>query len=331
MVRFGLFGCGRIGQMHAANLVAHPKADLRVVYDVHAPAANEVAQKYGVSASNSIGELLARGDIDAVLIASSTDTHCDLITSSTTAGKAILCEKPIDLSSERVEACWKTIEALSPRIMIGFNRRFDPSFASIKRRVVEGEIGALHQVIITSRDPEVPPIGYMKVAGGILRDMTIHDFDLARFLLGEEPRRVTCFAQALLSEDVRSLNDHDTAMILLETASGRMCCINNHRRAVYGYDQRIEVIGSDGMLQADNKRPTTVLNFTESATASQDPLPYFFIERYQDAYRLELDEFIAAVEEDREPSVGYDDGRRALNLADAAYRSLETGRVAEVD
>lgn len=331
MVRFALFGCGRIGKMHAENIAANAAADLKVVYDVNTAAAAAVAATLRCGVAASLEEALARDDVDAVLIASSTDTHCDLIAASAKAGKAILCEKPIDLSSERVDACWEEIAPLSPRIMIGFNRRFDPSFAEMRRRIDDGEIGEPRQLIITSRDPEVPPVGYMKVAGGLLRDMTIHDFDLARFFLGEEPCRVSCFAGALISDEVRALGDHDTAMILLETRSGRMCCINNYRQAVYGYDQRVEVIGETGMLQAENHRATTVLRSGRTTTSAKDPLLYFFIERYREAYRLELDEFIDAIAKDRQPSVGFEDGRKALRLADAAYRALATKSVVGLD
>lgn len=331
LVRFALLGCGRIGKMHAANLAAHPRAQLTTVYDIHTDAAREVAEAHGCRLAGEVDEALGREDIDAVLIASSTDTHCELIITSAHAGKAILCEKPIDLSSDRVDACWQEIAALQPRIMIGFNRRFDPSFAEVQARIARGEIGDLRQLIITSRDPEVPPISYMKVAGGLLRDMTIHDFDLARFLLAEEPKKISCFAGAVISDEVKALGDLDSAMILLETESGRMCCVNNYRQAVYGYDQRIEAIGATGMLLADNRRATTVQRYDAKVTAARDPLLYFFIERYREAYRRELDEFIEAILEDRSPSVGFEDGLRALRLADAAYRSLETDRVVTLD
>jgi myo-inositol 2-dehydrogenase / D-chiro-inositol 1-dehydrogenase len=265
-----------------------------------------------------------------VLIASSTDTHVDLITKSAQAGKAILCEKPIDLDVAKVDACWAEIKALSPIVQIGFNRRFDPSFAALKGAIDGGEIGEVRQVIVTSRDPDIPPVAYLKVAGGLLRDMTIHDFDLARFFLPEEPVTVTAIASALIDQTVKDLNDHDTAMILLRTRSGAQCCITNYRRAVYGYDQRVEVVGETGMLKAENRRATTVERWTKERTAAKDPLLHFFIERYREAYVAELDAFITAVEGGKAPPVGFEDGRRALLLANAAYESIATGRTVEL-
>jgi myo-inositol 2-dehydrogenase/D-chiro-inositol 1-dehydrogenase len=327
MLRFALFGCGRIGRMHADNLVRHPKAALSHVYDVVADAAAEVAQKHGAVAAGSVDEALADPSVDAVLIASSTDTHIDLIQRSVEAGKAVLCEKPIDLDIARVDACWAKIKDQSPRVMIGFNRRFDPSFKAVHDAIRAGEIGDLRQVTITSRDPDVPSVAYMKVAGGLLRDMTIHDFDLARYLLGEEPVKVACFAQALIAQEVKDLKDHDTAMILLETASGRQACITNYRRAIYGYDQRIEAVGETGMVKAENRRPHTMERWGKAATEAKAPILHFFIERYQEAYNAEIQAFVEAVETGGKMPVDFQDGRRALMLANAAYDSLASGRV----
>jgi myo-inositol 2-dehydrogenase/D-chiro-inositol 1-dehydrogenase len=325
MVRFAVLGCGRIGRMHARNIAAHPRASLAAVYDIVEAAAAACGNELGTRPVRSPEEIWSDPAIDAVLIASSTDTHVELLTAAVKAGKAILCEKPIDLSLARVEACWAEIGPLQPRVMIGFNRRFDPSFAALKTALDADEIGEVRQVVITSRDPEVPPDSYMKVAGGLLRDMTIHDFDLARFLLGEEPVQVTGFADALIEARVRALGEHDTAMILLRTAAGRQCCITNYRKAVYGYDQRIEVVGERGMLMAGNRRATTVERWTAARTAARDPLLHFFIERYREAYLAELDAFVTAIEQRTDPPVGFADGRRALVLAEAAYEALRTG------
>jgi myo-inositol 2-dehydrogenase / D-chiro-inositol 1-dehydrogenase len=326
MLHFALFGCGRIGRMHADNLVRHPKASLLHVYDVVTEAAESVAAAHGAKAAGSIDEALADPAVHAVLIASSTDTHIDLIQRSVEAGKAVLCEKPIDLDIARVDACWERIKGLDPRVMIGFNRRFDPSFKAVHDAIRNGEIGDLRQVTITSRDPDVPSVAYMKVAGGLLRDMTIHDFDLARYLLGEEPVKVACFAQALIAQEVRDLNDHDTAMILLETAAGRQACITNYRRASYGYDQRIEAVGETGMVKAENRRPHTMERWGAESTEAKAPVLHFFIERYQEAYNAEIEAFVDAVLAGEPMPVSFEDGRRALLLANAAYESLATGR-----
>ena len=327
MLGFALFGCGRIGKMHGDNLARHAKARLVVAYDVQAEAADAVAAKHGCKVARTVEDALATAGVDAVLIASSTDTHVQLITEAAKAGKAVLCEKPIDLDIAKVEQCRKDIAAYDVPLMIGFNRRFDPSFAALKAALDRGEIGDVRQVIVTSRDPEVPPVAYMQVAGGLLRDMTIHDFDLARFLLPEEPVEVAAMASALIDPTVRELGDHDTAAIILRTAGGRQAVITNYRKATYGYDQRIEVVGELGMLQAHNRRPTTLERWTAKTTAAKDPLLHFFIERYREAYVRELDAFIACLEKGTPCSPGFEDGKKALLLANAAYESIATGKV----
>lgn len=326
-MRFALFGAGRIGRMHAANLVRHPDAELAYVFDVVEEAAETCAKAHGAKRSVSVEAALQDSSVDAVLIASSTDTHVDLIEASVNAGKPVLCEKPVDLDIDRVDACWDRIRAKNPRVMIGFNRRFDPSLKAVRDGVHAGEIGELRQVVITSRDPEIPPVAYMKVAGGLLRDMTIHDFDLARYVLGEELVSVACLAGALISDDVRALGDLDSAMIVMSTATGKQCCITNYRKATYGYDQRLEVIGETGMLKAENRRPTTVERWNASGTEAKDQVLRFFIERYEEAYHAEIQAFVDAVASGENFPVTFEDGRQALRLANAAYESLETGRV----
>jgi myo-inositol 2-dehydrogenase/D-chiro-inositol 1-dehydrogenase len=330
MIRFALLGCGRIGRMHAFNLDRHPNVELSWVHDVDPAAAQQLAVKYGCRLARNADEALADDKVDAVLVASSTDTHVQLLTKAAKAGKAVLCEKPIDLDLKKVDACWAEIGELGVPIQIGFNRRYDPSFAAVRQALRAGELGEVRQVIITSRDPEIPPVAYMKVAGGLLRDMTIHDFDLARFLLGEEPVEVMAMAGALIDQPVKDLNEFDSAMILLRTARGAQCVINNYRKATYGYDQRIEVVGEKGMLKAENRRPTTVERWDAGRTEAKDPLLRFFIERYEAAFQLELDDFIDALSSGRPCSVGFEDGRRALLLANAAYESIATGRAVKL-
>jgi myo-inositol 2-dehydrogenase/D-chiro-inositol 1-dehydrogenase len=214
-------------------------------------------------------------------------------------------------------------------MLVGFNRRFDPSFAALKRRLDQGEIGSLEQVIISSRDPAPPPLAYVKVSGGLFRDMMIHDFDMARWLLGEEPRTLFAAASAIIDADIGRLGDVDSAMVVLHTASGRLCHINNSRRASYGYDQRIEVHGSKGRLMANNLLPTTVEIANAEVVASDKP-HHFFLERYAEAYANELDQFIAAVNERRSMPVSAEDGRRALVLAEAAIQSVRSGQAVSV-
>jgi myo-inositol 2-dehydrogenase/D-chiro-inositol 1-dehydrogenase len=268
--------------------------------------------------------------VDAVLIASPTPTHVDLLTRAARAGKAVLCEKPIDLDIARVERCREEIAGHRVPVQIGFNRRWDPSHRSLAQAVRAGEIGSIEQVVITSRDPAPPPLAYLASSGGLFRDMMIHDFDLARFVLGEDPVEVSATGSALVDPAVASVNDVDSAMVWMKTASGKLCHINNSRRASYGYDQRVEAFGSAGMLISNNRTATTVERYTATATAVRDPLLNFFIDRYGDAYRNQVDAFIDAVAGGREPSPGFEDGRRALILADAALESLATGKVVKV-
>ncbi|RMF33123.1 MAG: inositol 2-dehydrogenase [Alphaproteobacteria bacterium] len=332
MLRIAILGCGRIGRMHAANVARHPDTALAMVYDMHAPSAEEVAAAHGVPAASSADDVFASGEVDAVLVASVTDTHADYIEKAVAAGKPVLCEKPIDLDLARVNACAARIAGSDVPIQIGFNRRFDPGHRAARDACLAGEIGDLQQVIITSRDPGMPPRSYYEVAGGLLRDMTIHDFDLARYMLGEEPVEVFAMAGRMIDPALMDeLDDHDTAMILMRTASGRQCHINNSRSAVYGYDQRVELMGSNGMLISDNRKPHEMRRFSASLSEAASPYEFFFIERYTEAFMAELTAFAAAIAEGRPTEVGFEDGRRALMLAEAAYRSIAENRAVRVE
>lgn len=323
MLTFAQFGAGRIGRIHAANIAAHPGARLKYVVDVNAEAAAGLARAHG---SQAVGVDAALGDpeVDAVLIASSTDTHADLIEAAARAGKAIFCEKPVDLDMRRVEACLRVVADCGARLMLGFNRRFDPDFRALRRRLRDGAIGKVEQVVITSRDPAPPPAPYIKSSGGLFRDMMIHDLDMARWLLGEEPVQVFAAGACLVDPAIGAAGDIDTASVILTTASGVQAVITNSRRAAYGYDQRIEVLGEKGMLQAGNRLQSTVTLATEAGMVGDKPL-YFFLERYAEAYRAELDSFISAVTEGRPLDPSGEDGRLALRLADAAAHSLARG------
>lgn len=324
MIRIAQFGAGRIGKMHAVNLVRHPAFELRYIVDVQEEAARAVAETTGAAAADP-GRALADPEIAAVLIASSTDTHADLIEAAARAGKAILCEKPIDLAIERVDRCLAVVRDSGVPLMIGFNRRFDANFGALKQAVEDGRIGKLETVAITSRDPGPPPADYVKVSGGLYRDMMIHDFDLARWLLGEEPVQVLAAGSCLIEPEIGRLDDIDTAMVVLRTETGRLCQISCSRRASYGYDQRLEILGSGGMARADNVKLSTVEIADDAGFHGARP-PHFFIERYAAAYLAELDHFAAVVADGEPPSPSGEDGRRALALADAALESLNTGR-----
>lgn len=329
MLQICQFGAGRIGRMHADNLARHPAYRLRYVVDVHEPAAREVAESTGAEVATT-EQALADPSIDAVLIASSTDTHADLIEAAARAKKAILCEKPIDLVRARVDACLAVVAQERVPLMIGFNRRFDTNFRALKCALDAGRVGAVEMIAITSRDPGPPPAAYIKVSGGLYRDMMIHDFDIARWLLGEEPTQVFAAGSCLVDPEIGRLDDVDSAIVVLRTGSGRLCQISCSRRATYGYDQRIEVLGSQGMVRADNVRTTTV-EIADQAGMHGDKPPHFFIERYATAYLAELDHFAEAIQAGRPPSPSGEDGRRALALADAAVESLKTGRAVAPD
>jgi myo-inositol 2-dehydrogenase / D-chiro-inositol 1-dehydrogenase len=324
MLTFAQFGAGRIGQIHAANLAANGGTAIRYVVDVNTDAAKALARKHGAKVVD-VKTALADKGVDAVIIASSTDTHADLAIASAKAGKAIFCEKPIDLSLKRVDACLAAVKKAGVPMFVGFNRRFDPNFKTLRDRIAKGDIGAVEQVIISSRDPGLPPLAYLKVSGGQFRDMTIHDFDMARFLLGEEPAEVFAYGSVLVDKAVGKAGDIDSTMIVMRTASGKLCHINNSRRASYGYDQRIEVHGAKGRLMAGNMTPTTVELANGDAVSADKPL-YFFLERYADAYKAELNAFVDAVTRKKKMPVGAEDGRMALVLAEAALRSHKQKR-----
>ncbi|TPK73900.1 inositol 2-dehydrogenase [Mesorhizobium sp. B2-4-18] len=331
MLRIAVLGCGRIGQMHAANVARHPRSALAAVFDVNSEAADKVAAAQGVKAAASAEDIFASDMVDAVLIATATPTHADYIEMAVAAGKAVLCEKPIDLSLARVEACAANIGETKIPIQLGFNRRYDPGHSAARTAMLAGDIGELHQVIITSRDPALPPRAYLEAAGGLFRDMTIHDFDLARFMLGEEPTEVFALANALIDPALgKELDEVDSAMVILRTASGKQCHINNSRTAVYGYDQRVELIGSAGMLLSDNRKPHELRRFTGTAAEASQPYQFFFLERYQEAFMAEIDGFVDCVEKGAVPLASFEDGRRALILAEAAYKSMKEGRLVRV-
>jgi myo-inositol 2-dehydrogenase/D-chiro-inositol 1-dehydrogenase len=329
MLEIAQFGAGRIGQIHAANIAALKDVRLRYVIDVNVEAAQKLAARHGAKVVSE-REALADREVGAVLIASSTDTHARLAIAAARAGKAIFCEKPIDLNLRKVDACLAEVEKAGVPMFVGFNRRFDPSFAALKRRLDAGEIGAVEQVVISSRDPGPPPLAYVKVSGGMFRDMTIHDFDMARWLLGEEPVEVFAMGECLVDRKIGAAGDIDSAMVLLRTATDKMCHINNSRRAAYGYDQRIEVAGAKGMLRAENLGETTLEHFGAKGTLSDRPLD-FFLERYADAYRTEMAAFLRSLKEKAPMPVGARDGRQALVLAEAALESHRTKKPVRVD
>ena len=323
-MKVGLLGAGRIGRIHGLNVAQHKDAQLVAVADAHAPSAAALAGEVGAK-TDSIEGILADQSIDAVLICTPTDMHADLIEAAAKAGKAVFCEKPVDLSADRIRTCLHTVKKAGTPLMIGFNRRFDPNFAALQRRLRDGEAGNIEIVTVISRDPGPPPVDYVKRSGGLFRDMMIHDLDMARFLLGEEPIVVHALGSSLVDPAIGAAGDVDTAAVIMKTASGKIAQISNSRRATYGYDQRIEVHGSKGMLSAANV-PETTVSFASDAGIRGDVVQNFFLERYAAAYRRELDAFLQAVTTGKEPDPNGEDGLRAQILADAATLSAQTGQ-----
>lgn len=324
MLNIGLLGCGRIGQVHANTIERMGNVRLSALADAFPEAAQDLAKRTGAVVMDA-ADVITSADVDAIIIATPTDTHYDLIHAAARAGKAIFCEKPVDLSSDRIRDCIKIVEETGVPFLSAFNRRFDPNFASLQARLRDGEIGAVELVTILSRDPSPPPISYIERSGGIFRDMMIHDFDMARFLLGEEPVRVYAVGSALVDPAIGAAGDVDTAAVTLTTARGAICQITNSRRATYGYDQRVEVHGAEGMLRAGNVMEHTV-EVATSAGFRTAPTQHFFLERYSEAYRLELVHFVSAVSAGTAITPNIVDGLKAQILADAAAESLETGK-----
>jgi myo-inositol 2-dehydrogenase/D-chiro-inositol 1-dehydrogenase len=327
-VRLAVLGAGRIGQVHAAAIASVPGAALTAVADALGPAAERLSARHGCVV-RSIDEIESARDVDAVVICTPTDTHADLIERFARSGKAVFCEKPVDLSIARVKACLDVVVATKATLMVGFNRRFDPDFAAVKAAIEAGRVGSVEMVTISSRDPGAPPADYIKRSGGIFRDMTIHDFDMARWLLGEEVETVVAQASVLTDPAIGSLGDFDSVNVILRTASGRQAVITNSRRATYGYDQRIEVLGSKGMARAENTHENRV-EIADAAGFHQAPLLNFFMNRYTAAYANEIASFVDAVRTGGTTPTTGQDGLMALALAEAALRSVAEGRSVRV-
>ncbi len=328
MTKVGLLGAGRIGHVHAKSIAAHPGSVLVAISDVNAEAAAKLAAEHGAEA-RATEAILNDPAIDAVLVATSTDTHADLIEAATAAGKAVLCEKPVDLDLQRALRCEEVVARAARPVMLGFNRRFDPNFAALKAAVDAGEIGAPELLSLTSFDPAPPPVSYVKVSGGLFRDMMIHDFDMATWIMGGMPESVSATGSSIVDPAIGAAGDVDTAVVTLRYADGRIAVIKNSRRAVYGYDQRIELLGSAGLLSAGNMLENTVSKATAAGVVSAKP-EFFFLERYMRAYAAEWAGFVAALETGATPPVTLADGINALALAEAATLAARSGETVAV-
>ncbi|MGF7419229.1 inositol 2-dehydrogenase [Providencia rettgeri] len=324
MFNIALFGAGRIGQVHAVNIAGHKETKLYSVIDPYQPNAVALAEKYQAKVQTT-EEAMQDPNIQGVLIASATDTHADLIELAAKHKKVIFCEKPVHLDLERVKQCLKSVKEHDVPLFIGFNRRYDPQFSHLKNLFQQGAIGKAESLIITSRDPSPPPAEYVKVSGGMFRDMTIHDFDMARFMIGEEPCSVYAQGSNVVDPAIGQAGDIDTAFIILKFPSGAMATISNSRRSGYGYDQRIELHGEKGLLTAGNIKENSVALLSEVGCLSAKP-EYFFLQRYHEAYQAEWQHFVDILAGRAESETTGTDGELALYLADKALESLKTGK-----
>jgi myo-inositol 2-dehydrogenase/D-chiro-inositol 1-dehydrogenase len=329
MIEVAVFGAGRIGTIHAGNLVKSPGVRLACIADPNVGAAQALASRHSAQVA-TVPQIFEDDQIKAVLICSSTDTHADLILAAAAAGKQIFCEKPVDLNVARARECVAAVEKAGVTCMIGFQRRFDPTFSAVKARLAAGEIGTPEMLVVTSRDPGAPPIPYIKSSGGIFKDMLIHDFDIFRWILEDEAETVYASASCLTDPAIAGAGDVDSTAVTIRTKKGRLCQINTSRRAAYGYDQRFEVLGSAGMLQAGNHAPTEVVASTATAV-SRDLPEHFFLERYRAAYAAEMAHFFAVLSGTAKLRTTIADGLKALELADAATASWREGRIVRME
>jgi myo-inositol 2-dehydrogenase/D-chiro-inositol 1-dehydrogenase len=331
-VRLGMIGAGRIGKLHAANIATRlAGAALAGVADVYLAAAEETAARHGAPiAAQDYRRLLDDPNVDAVVIASATDTHAQISQEAAQAGKHIFCEKPIDFDLGRIDATLAAVEQAGVKMQVGFNRRFDANFRRVRELVAEGKVGAPHLLRISSRDPAPPPLDYIRVSGGIFLDMTIHDFDMARYLLASEVTEVYTVAAVLVDPAIGAAGDLDTALVTLRFENGALGAIDNSRRAAYGYDQRVEVFGSGGMVTVANVAPDSHV-LSDAAGVHSARLVHFFLERYNESYVAEMQAFVDCIRADTPPPVSGRDGRAPVVIGLAARKSYDEHRPVRLD
>ncbi len=330
-LKLGIIGTGRIGRVHTLSITHHvPQAEIKAITDINMESAQEWAKEMGIEhVYKDYHEIVNDPEIDAVLVCSSTDTHAEISIAAAKAGKHVFCEKPVDLTIEKVEAAIAAAKEANVKLQVGFNRRFDHNFAKVKNLIDEGTIGELHLLKITSRDPAPPPAEYVAVSGGMFMDMTIHDFDMARFMTGSEPTEIYVAADCRVDPAIGKAGDVDTAIITIRFENGAICSIDNSRKAAYGYDQRIEAFGSKGKAEISNDLPSTAVWSTENGVFSEKP-KYFFLERYMDSFALEIKQFIDCIVNDKEPPVVGNDGLQPIRMGLAAKKSVAEGRTVKM-
>ena len=332
MINIALFGLGRIGVMHAQNIYLNNNCSLQYVFDIDQVLAKKIAKKFNSISIKNTRIAYTDKKVDVIFITTPTSTHIKYIMEAVKFKKTIFCEKPLDLNIKKINQCKKFIKKYNPKIQVGFNRRYDPGHYALKKSVLSGEIGILEKIIITSRDPAPPSMAYLKVSGGIFRDMTIHDFDLIRFYLGnDEVKEIFATTTNLSDLRIKKINDYELAMCLIKSEKGVICMINNSRHCSYGYDQRVEVFGSKGMVISGNRRDYASEKFLGSKTAIKRPLLNFFIDRYEKAYQLQLDDLVYLVQKRKKPRASFEEGRKAIIIANAAYKSLKFNKAVKIN
>ena len=332
MINIALFGLGRIGVMHAQNIYLNNNCSLQYVFDINQALAKKIAKKFNSISIKNTRIAYTDKNVDVIFITTPTSTHIKYIMEAVKFKKTIFCEKPLDLNIKKINQCKKFIKKYNPKIQVGFNRRYDPGHYALKKSIQIGEIGKLEKIIITSRDPAPPSMAYLKVSGGIFRDMTIHDFDLIRFYLGnDEVKEIFATTTNLSDLRIKKINDYELAMCLIKSEKGVICMINNSRHCSYGYDQRVEVFGSKGMIVSGNRRDNESEKFLESKTAIKRPLLNFFIDRYEEAYKLQLNDLVYLAQKRKNPRASFEEGRKAIIIANAAYKSLKFNKVVKIN
>ncbi len=331
MIGISVIGSGRMGQVYARNIHDNPATRLVHIVNPNLPSAAKLADEYGATAVGDIHESLADPAVDAVIISTPTNTHLEMIEAAAQAGKPILCEKPLDLDLSRVDRCIDILKQANPVFLLGFNRRFDPGVTALREAVRAGEVGDLHMLMLTSRDPGPPPVSYVKSSGGYFADSTIHDIDLACWISGERPTEVFATGSCLVDPEIGAAGDLDTTMTVLKMPSGCLVHVNNSRKSVYGFDQRIEAFGSGGMVQTKNQHDDNLLRSSGTQTMARAPLKHFFLERYAASFERMVQEFVDAIQGSTPASVSAADGRAALAIALACEKSRREGRAVKPD
>ena len=331
LINIALFGLGRIGQMHAENLINHPEFNLKYIFDIDEKLSNKLSKKYGCINIKSPNIAFKDKDIKSIFIATSTKTHLKFIEEGVKNKKIVFCEKPLDLDLKKINQSKNKLAKLNPKIQIGFNRRYDPAHNSLKKYLIKNKIGKLEKIIITSRDPSPPSLSYLKVSGGIFKDMMIHDFDLARYYTGSD-EFVSVFATGEYFSDkkYKNVNDLELATVVMKTKKGIQCIITNSRHCSFGYDQRIELFGNKGMIISDNQRDLENVIYSKNSTNNKSTFKNFFIERYSEAYKIQLNDLAKLCKKNFKPLASFEDGRMSLILAETANKSLKSKKFEKV-